>query len=641
MEGITTHKRNFTESQNFLYFLTAAILSLPLFAQALGNVFGLNGELPIWLQAVLATLVQIVFIYFIFFKKEKVNNDILVIIATMALYLFSLSTYLLKKPYPLYFDATAIVVTFALLGHWLRFLAKQQSHYSLGKLIRQQPKEAFIEEGGKRIKIPIEQVEKGNVVLINAGEIIPVDGEVLEGHTFVIETMLTGESLPVEKNVGDRVYASTINKANVLKVIVTQVHSETNLSRYIHQLKAPDLSKSPTQKLISSINAIFVPLVIFLSACTFIGWWVFGGLFMHALTSAISVLLIASFPLQDALLILMNVAKGRAAENGILFTSFETIEKAGKVRIVVIDKTGSLTEGKPFIRQIYSYGNFRDNDILSIAASIEHYSQHPIGNAIRSLAIEQDIPIEPSDDFEHYEGKGVSGRKRGHRYYVGSLRLAKEHSLKIPDNIKEKEIQDGMCFVWNEKEIMGYIVVVDPLRKNCPQAIYNLNDMGIRTIMLTSDDYQKALYIASEAQIEEFYSGIHPEDKALEIQKLKNSRNLVAMVGDITNDAPPLAAADLGFAIISGSDIPFIINDVALLRKDLIGVVEAIQLSKATLHKGEQNLCLTFTYNLLGITLAALGLVHPIVAVAAMVASAFIVTQNALQLRSWRPTIHI
>lgn len=634
-------QENAFKNSYFLNFLTSAILTIPLYVQVLGFTFGNNRSLPIWLQIGLATLVQFGCGSAILFAPRKVNGDIPYFLATATAYFFSLLTYFLGWRYPLFFDLTAIAMTLVLLQKWVKFMAIKQSKIALENLIQKVPKEAHIEKEQQLFTIPIEEVQRNNVIIVNPGEVIPVDGEVIEGRSLVNEGMLTGENISIEKRVGDRVYASTLNRGSILKILATNIGKDTNLSKMIQLLTTSTFSAvTKSQKTLATLNAFFPILIIFIALCTFLGWMLFGSHTLQAITSSISVLLVAT-PIAYGLgvAILIEVARGRGAQMGILYTSFDSLEKAGRVHSLVIDKTGSLTEGRPHVKGVYSYGNYHDTDIITVAASIEHYSQHPIGKAIVAFALEQDIPIEPATEFAHIKGKGVYGFKRGKRYYVGSLRMLKEHFSTLPEYIQKYEVPDCVCFVWNETELMGYFIITDRLKRNCPQAIYNLHEMGVRTIMITGDDYQKALYVSHEAQIEEFYSGIKPEEKPLEVLKLKSPKRMIGVVADVTNDAAALAASDLGFAIITGSDMPLVINDIALMRNDLIAVVDAIQLSKTTLQRCIQNLSFLTIYNLIGIVLAACGILTPYAAVIAMTVVSIGVLYYSLTLSKWKPSI--
>lgn len=644
--GSSNHRHEVEEGKAFQEFLIAALLSLPLFLQMLGMLFGMTETLPEWIEFILATAVQFwcgwkfyVSTYHAL-KTTNANMDVLIALGTSAAYFFSVFVFALNLQEPLYFESSATIITLILLGRWLETRSKGKASEAIEKLLKLQPKTAKVERAGNFFEIPIEEIKIGDLFLVRPGENIPVDGEVIEGQSTVNESMLTGESFPVFKDKGVKVYAATTNLNGALKAKATQVGSETVLSAIIRLVQQAQNSKAPIQKLADKVSEIFVPVVMAISAATLLGWLMLGVSFSTSLINAVSVLVIACpCALGLATPTVVLVASGKAAEMGILFKEASALQQAQKVDSLVFDKTGTLTEGNPTVHQVVPQENYQTHDVLQIAASLEHNSTHPLAQAILSAAKEQGIPIEPSIHFESFPGKGISAEKRGKRYYLGSSRFAQERGAIVNASLMESAETKGstVCIVWNNEEIVGYLFIADKLRKNSALAIQTLNKMGIYTAMLTGDDRKTAAAIAKQVGIKEYYAEVLPEYKAERVQELKKMGKVVGMVGDGINDAPALAAADVGIAIESGSDIAIEAADLTLIGGDLFSVVKAIQLSKIMFRKIKQNLFFAFIYNSVGIPIAALGLLNPIIAAAAMALSSLCVVTNALLLKNWKP----
>ena len=646
-KNIHQHNPHSDYEKEFLAFITSAALTLPLFIQMVMHLLGYPGELPLWLQAALATLVQFgcgarfyIGTYHAL-RAGSANMDVLIALGTTAAYAFSMITFLFRLPYPLYFESSAMIITLILFGKWLESRAKKKASHAIEKLLKLQPKTAIVEVDGKFVSLPIEHIATGDTVVIKPGENIPVDGVVIEGNSTVSEAMLTGESIPIEKNIGSKAFAATINKNGFLKIQATQVGADTVLSRIIRLVESAQNSRAPIQQLADTISSYFVPIVIAISVFTYLRWWLFGGSFVDGLVNAVAVLVIAcpcALGLATPTVIL--VASGQGANWGILFKEAEALENAGQIKTVVFDKTGTLTVGKPEVKAIHSISQATEFEIIQIAASLEHYSKHPLAEAIVAYAEEHRVPMEPTTNFESIPGKGVSAEKRGHRYHVGSLNMTQDQGVTMPMQIP---LMHGhtISIVWNEQGVLGYIVIEDQLKKHSAHAISNLNKMGIKTIMLTGDDYRTASAIADQLEVSEFMAEVMPDQKAAKILQLKAKHQVVGMVGDGINDAPALAAADVGFAMSAGSDIAIETADVALLNNDIMSVIYAIQLSKATFKKIYQNLFFAFIFNILGIPLAAFGFLNPVIAAAAMALSSVTVISNALLLKNWKPQIDL
>jgi Cu+-exporting ATPase len=567
--------------------------------------------------------------------------DVLIALGTTAAYGFSIWNYMTQTFGQMYFETSASIITLILCGRWLESKSKRKTSDAVEKLLSLQPKTALIERNNKLVSLSIHDIDIDDIVIIRPGDSIPVDGEVVEGHSYVNESMLTGESFPLEKQVSSLVFAATLNGSGLLKVKTTKIGSETLLSKIAQFVETAQNSRAPIQNLADMISSIFVPIVLVISACTFLAWWLFIGNFNQGLISGIAVLVIACpCALGLATPTVITIASGVGARLGIFFKEALALEKAGKIDALVLDKTGTLTEGKPKVIDVYPVGKFQSQDVIQIAASLENYAKHPISEAVLNYALLHKISVEPMEKFESFPGKGITGEKYGLRYYIGSLKMFREHEMDLPLSLETLDVfGNTVCFVWNDHEMIGYFTISDELKKNSAAAIARLNKMHVHTIMLTGDHSNSAARIASQAKIKEYFAEVTPEKKASTIYNLKTKYRTVGMVGDGINDAPALAAAAVSFAISSGSDIAIETADIALMGNDLISVVEAIQLSKVAFRTIRQNLFFAFIYNILGIPLAAFGLLNPIIAAAAMALSSISVIANSLLLKKWKPPI--
>lgn len=628
----------------FKYFLIALLLSLPFLFQMLGMLLGYTYEIPSLLQILLATGVQFgcgwMFYRSAYYalKSGTSNMAVLIALGTSAAYFFSLFVYLGKWPQHLYFESSAAIITLVLFGRWLEALTKGKTSASLEKLLNLQPKKALVQKQGEWIEILIQQLQKGDLFRVRAGEYIPVDGLVLEGNSWVNESMLTGESLPVSKQADDHVYAGTLNQNGSLIAKATQIGSETTLASIIRLVEHAQGSKAPIQRLADHLSAIFVPIVLGISFLTWLGWALVTGSYTEGLLNAIAVIVIACpCALGLATPAVIIVATGVGAEKGILFKEAEALEKAEKIDTLLFDKTGTLTEGKPSVENVYAAEGYKKIDILALAFSLEAQSTHPLAQSIMRECKDKGIEPLKTENFETFPGQGVGGLINGKYYYLGSLGFAKQAGIQMdPDSVLLESRGETLSVLWEEGKIIGWLSFKDKIRPTSAEAIRLLTDMHIHPMMVTGDQPQTAATIATQLNIRDVKAQRLPEDKIREIDIQKAEGKWVGMVGDGINDAPALAKADVSFALGKGSDIAIEVSDVTLLREDLIGVVQAIHLSKAAMRKIKQNLFFAFIYNILTIPLAAAGLLDPIIAAGTMAMSSISVIINALLLKYWK-----
>ena len=626
-------------------FWIAAVLTLPLLAQMvtmLGADAGQHQDaLPRWLQLLLATPVQF-WIGWRFYdggwkslRGGGANMDVLVALGTSAAYIFSLIVTLAGMHHlPVYFEASAAVITLVLLGKLLEARAKAKTTAAIEALVRLQPKTARVERDGQVLEIDAALLIPGDIFIVRPGESLPVDGEVIEGASSVNEAMLTGESMPVRKQAGDRVFAATANSEGMLRCRATGVGEHTLLAGIIRMVAEAQGSKAPVQRLADRISAIFVPVVCVIALFTFAGWWIFGGVFSEALVNAVAVLVIACpCALGLATPTAIMVGTGQGARAGILVKNAEALEHAEKITVLAVDKTGTLTRGEPVVTDIVPLAQDAEQALL-LAAALEQGSEHPLARAILDKALQ--APLPKMTDFRAFPGKGVEGVVEGRSLRLGAPDWFADMALPT-EQITTLQAAGKTVVVLAENGVaLGLLAIADPLRDSSRAAVARLKTMGIRVVMLTGDNAVTAKAIALEAGIDDFRAGILPGEKAAEVAVLKSGGQIVAMVGDGINDAPALAAADISFAIGAGSDAAIEAADMTLVRSDLNGIVDAIRLSRATLGKIRQNLFFAFVYNVLGIPLAALGMLNPVIAGAAMAMSSVSVVSNSLLLKRWR-----
>ncbi len=628
-------------------FVISALLTLPFIAQMAGMLAGAAHDLlPVWLQFALATPVQF-WIGKRFYagawnslRGGGANMDVLVALGTTMAYGYSVAVIAWKLPHHVYFEASATVITLVLLGKVLEMRARAKASSAIEALMRLQPKTATVERNGERVEINVADMQPGNIFIVRPGDSIPVDGDVLDGESAVDESLLTGESLPSAKRPGARVYAGTINQQGLLRCAATGVGQQTALAAIVRLVEDAQGSKAPIQRLADVISGVFVPVVIAIAAVTWIAWWLIGGDLTTATINAVAVLVIACpCALGLATPTAIMVGSGMGARAGVLIRNAAALETAGGINTLVVDKTGTLTEGKPVVTDIIVLNDANRNDVLAVAAALEQGSKHPLALAVVAHARESALTLEPVSDFQSISGKGIQANIGGAAAALGSPAFATELGLTLPDADIAALQRSGktVIFVACAQRTLGIIGIADRLRPTTPGAIRELEALDVTPVMLTGDNALTAEAIAREAGIAQWHAGMLPQDKASHVQSLRNDGRKVGMAGDGVNDAPALASADVSFAIGAGADVAIQTSDITLMRNDLMSVVDAIRLSRATLAKIRQNLFFAFFYNALGIPLAAMGLLNPVIAGAAMALSSVSVVGNALLLKRWRP----
>ena len=610
-------------------FRISAALTLPLVAQ-MAFMFGAAGDtsshddlLPRWLQLLLATPVQF-WIGWRFYvggfnaiRGGAGNMDVLVALGTTMAWAYSFVVTLSNLHHQhVYFEASATVITLVLLGKILEARAKARTSAAIEALAKLQPQTARIERDGQLVDVAVATLIPGDVFVVRSGEAMPVDGEVIDGASSANESMLTGESLPVTKTPGDKVFAATINGDGLLRCRATGVGSHTLLAGIIRLVEEAQGSKAPVQRLADKVAAIFVPVVVAIALLTFIAWWALAGDFTQALVNAVAVLVIACpCALGLATPTAIMVGTGQGAKAGVLIRNAVALELAEKLQVLVVDKTGTLTEGRPVVTDLVpaaaKVGAGDTAALLQLAASLEQGSTHPLAAAIVARAKSDGLALAVPQNVVTTAGKGMAGEVDGRRVLVGSVFWVKEQGWTASAADALAQSGRSVVAVVADGALLGFIGIADPLRATSRTAVARLNRLGLEVVMLTGD-------------------------KAAAVNKLKTQGRLVGMAGDGINDAPALAAADVSFAMAAGSDVAMQAADITLMRDDLNGVADAISLSRATLAKIRQNLFFAFIYNVLGIPLAALGMLNPVIAGAAMAASSVSVVSNSLLLRRWQ-----
>lgn len=632
-----------------LFWISSA-LTLPLVLQMSAMFSGHDMDmLPRWLQWLLATPVQF-WIGQRFYiggwhalRGGGANMDVLVALGTSMAYFFSAVVTAFALDQHVYFEASAAIITLVLLGKLMEARAKGKTSEAIEALIRLQPKTARIERNGEIIEVPASNLQVNDIFIVRPGENLPVDGVVIEGASSVNESMLTGESLPVGKQMGTKVFAATLNQQGLLKCRATSVGAQTQLAAIIHLVEEAQGSKAPIQRMADTISGIFVPIVVGISILTLgMTWWLTDD-FVPALINAVAVLVIACpCALGLATPTAIMVGTGRGAQVGVLVKNAAALEHAEKIQTIIVDKTGTLTEGKPEVTDIVPDESISTQDLLQIAASLEQGSEHPLARAVLDNAEKMHLQLQPIHDFSAITGSGVTARIDSNQYLIGSPKFLTQQGV----TLDEKQITilqaEGKTVIGvaitsdNTPKILGYLAIADRLRDTSLKAIERLQSMGIEVVMLTGDNAVTAAAIARRTGITQYRAEVLPQDKAAEVMKMKAGGKFTGMIGDGINDAPALAAADVSFAIGAGSDVAIETADITLIRNDLMSVADAISLSRATLRKIRQNLFFAFVYNTLGIPLAAMGMLNPVIAGAAMAMSSVSVVSNSLLLKRWQ-----
>lgn len=641
----------------------ASLLSFPmLFSMLIEWLNGLgwldwNAHLSGWLQWALATPVQF-WLGWRFYKagwnalKAGAGNmDLLVAIGTSAAY--GLSVYLLfSKPdgdmQHLYFESSAIVITLVLLGKWLEARAKKQTTQAILALNALRPDQASVMRDGQEQQVAISAVKVGDLVVVRPGERVAVDGIIEQGESQIDESLITGESLPIVKTVGDKVTGGAVNGEGLLYVITSAVGAETVLARIVRLVETAQAKKAPIQRLVDKVSAVFVPVIIVIALITLMAWGLLGGDWQVAILNAVSVLVIACpCALGLATPTAIMVGTGVAAQHGILIKDAEALELAHAIKTVAFDKTGTLTVGHPKLIKLLSSSN-DESRLLMLAASLQLGSEHPLAKAVIDAAKLQGLTLLPALEMRAISGKGVTATVDGKRFFLGSARLMEDLGVHL-STFKTQAAAleaEGRSISWLAEarpianfapKLIGLLAFGDEIKATSFDAISRLAQQGVATALISGDNLGSATRVAQQLGITKTYAQVLPEDKANIVSALKSANGLVAMVGDGINDAPALAAADVGIAMSSGTDVAMHAAGITLMRGDPVLVADAIEISKRTYAKIRQNLFWAFIYNVIGVPLAAFGLLSPIVAGAAMALSSFSVISNALLLKLWRP----
>ena len=647
--------------------------TVPVFILAMGGMIPgnpiskvLSVEANGWIQLVLTIPVVFYAAWMFFerawtsFKTWKLNMFSLIGLGAGAAFIYSLVALIFPGIVPhelkehhgganLYFESVGVILTLVLLGQLMEAKAHSRTNSAIKELIKLSPTEATLVENGQDKKISVDHIQLGNILRVKPGDKIPVDGIITEGYSTIDESMITGEPVPVDKREGDNITSGTINGNRMFLMKAERIGDETLLSQIINMVNEASRSKAPIQKLTDKVSAIFVPIVILLAILTFVIWSIMGSdsNLVYAFANLLAVLIVAcpcALGLATPMSVMVGVGKG--AKNGILIKNAEALENLNKVNVLVTDKTGTLTEGKPVVQKLGTFGNYTEHEILLLAASLNQNSTHPLAEAIINKAKEKGITPEKVTNFENISGKGVSGQTGGKEVLVGNESLLKQYNITIDQAIAEQitaEQEQGktVSFVTIDHKIAGYVAITDPIKVTSKEAVHQLMQMGVDVVMITGDNRKTAKAVADNLGIKHYIAQALPEDKLNEIRKLQETGKIVAMAGDGINDAPALAQSDIGIAMGTGTDVAIESAEITLLKGDLKGIVKAKVLSHKLVRNIKQNLLFAFLYNVLGIPIAAgilypsMGiLLSPMIAAAAMSFSSVSVIVNSLRLNS-------
>ncbi|MCK8452869.1 heavy metal translocating P-type ATPase [Bacillus safensis] len=659
-EGKKDHRQAAIEKQT-ARFLFSMILSLPLL-WAMVSHFSFTSFIWLpeafmnpWVQLALAAPVQFIVGWPFYvgaykaLRNKSANMDVLVALGTSAAFFYSLyesiqSAIRGTHEAALYYETSAVLITLIVLGKLMEARAKGRSSEAIQKLMGLQAKEAVIERDGKQMTVPISDVKVNDLVFVKPGEKVPVDGEIIEGTTAIDESMITGESLPVDKTAGDMVIGATINKNGFIKIKATKVGKETALSQIIRVVEQAQGSKAPIQRMADQISGIFVPIVVGIAVLTFLIWFFFvdPGNVTSALETFIAVIVIACpCALGLATPTSIMAGSGRAAESGILFKGGEHLEVTQSLDTVVLDKTGTVTKGEPSLTDVLAYANWTEDMLLQLAGSAEQQSEHPLARAITDGMKERGLEAVEVEAFQADPGHGIEAKAAGHKLLIGTRKLLQKHHIQyeqIEASVTTLEEQGKTAMlVAIDGEVAGIVAVADTIKSSSPQAIARLKEQGIHVVMMTGDNKLTAEAIAKQAGIDHVIAEVLPEEKAAHIAALQEQGKKVAMVGDGINDAPALATANIGMAVGTGTDVAMEAADITLMTGDLHAIADALEFSKKTMRNIKQNLFWALAYNCIGIPIAAFGFLAPWLAGAAMAFSSVSVVLNALRLQRLKP----
>jgi len=650
-------------------FIISLAFTIPVFILSMGGMF-INFPFSHQIQGIIELILTLPVLFYsgwflmkrgwVSFKTSNLNMFSLIALGVAAAFIFSIVALAFpdiipheirghNHEIPLYFEAVCVILTLVILGQLMEAAAHKKTGNAIRELMNLSPDEANLIVNGEEKKVLLSQVKIGDLLKVKPGEKIPVDGKITEGNSYVDESMITGEPIPIEKSINDKVSSGTINGNQVFMMKAEKVGDETLLSQIIKMVNEASRSKAPIQKLTDKVAKVFVPTVILIAVLTFVLWQFFGPegkKSLFAFVNAVAVLIVAcpcALGLATPMSLMVGIGKG--AKNGILIKNAEALEQMNKVNVLIIDKTGTLTEGKPSIEHIESILEDK-NSILKLAYSLNQNSEHPLSNAVIKKAKEENISPEKVTDFENISGKGVKGNINGETVYLGNESLLTSHQISIPENLKQKAVEvqskaHTISYVAQGDTVLGFISFTDKIKESSKKAIQQLLSEGIDIIMLTGDNEHTAKAVAEELGIKHFKANCHPEDKLNEVKTLQKQGKIVAMTGDGINDSPALAQANIGIAMGTGTDVAIESAEITLLKGDILGVAKAKLLSEKLLKNIKENLFFAFIYNVLGVPVAA-GLLYPffgillspMIAAAAMSFSSLSVILNSLRLNS-------
>ncbi|MCK9519784.1 MAG: heavy metal translocating P-type ATPase [Dehalococcoidia bacterium] len=631
--------------------ILGSIIGVPTIILAMGmDVAGIavndDHRLTGWLLLALATPIQFG-LGWRFYKGSYTslrhlnpNMDVLVALGTTVAYVYSAWVVAADSGRHMFFDVSVAVLLFITMGKYFEERSKGEASSAIRQLLGMAAKTAAVLRDGQEIELPIEQVRTGDHIVVRPGERVPVDGVVLQGHSTIDESMITGESIPVERKPGDHVIGGTINQNGVMQIEATGVGEDSALARMAHMVEDAQGSKAPIQKLVDQVAAVFVPVVVVIALGVFLGWGLVAGDWVDGMVASVAVLVVACpCALGLATPTAIMVGTGMGAERGVLIKNAEVLERIKGLDTIVLDKTGTLTEGRPQVTEVVTLDGRAEQDLLRIAAAAEAGSEHPLSRAVVDAAQERGLSLDPAEAFESHTARGVAATVAGQRVLAGNRRLMEEHGIAVADTAGARLLEleaagRTAILVAIDGEVAGLLGIFDEVKQNAPRAVEALGRLGLRVIMMTGDNERAAAAVARRVGITEFHASARPEDKLELVRALQAEGRSVAMVGDGINDAPALAQANVGVAMSTGSDVAIEAGDITLLHGDVSKIAEAIMLGRSTLTTIRQNLVWAFGYNVLAIPVAGAGLLNPIIAGAAMAFSSVSVMANSLRLRT-------